>query len=65
MAFGIVRLFNIEGVGYIEQENDEDVFCHFSAMTGEESKSLAEGDRVHFDVVKGPQGLQAANLERI
>lgn len=65
MATGTVKWFNdSKGFGFIEQENGEDVFCHFSAITGEGFKSLAEGDKVTFDVVQGPKGLQAANVKR-
>ncbi|MEA5113544.1 MAG: cold-shock protein [Geobacteraceae bacterium] len=66
MVTGTVKWFNdSKGFGFLEQENGEDVFCHFSAITGEGFKTLAEGDRVSFDIVKGPKGLQAANVTRI
>lgn len=66
MANGTVKWFNdSKGFGFIEQENGEDVFCHFSAITGDGFKSLAEGDSVTFDVAKGPKGLQAANVKKI
>jgi CspA family cold shock protein len=66
MVKGTVKWFNdSKGFGFLEQENGEDVFCHFSAITGEGFKSLAEGDRVEFEVTKGPKGLQAANVRRI
>ncbi|AJE02279.1 MULTISPECIES: cold-shock protein [Geobacter] len=65
MVNGTVKWFNdSKGFGFIEQENGEDVFVHFSAITGDGFKSLAEGDRVTFDVVKGQKGLQAANVSR-
>jgi CspA family cold shock protein len=65
MVNGTVKWFNdSKGFGFLEQENGEDVFCHFSAITGDGFKSLAEGDRVTFEVTKGPKGLQAANVTR-
>jgi CspA family cold shock protein len=66
MANGTVKWFNdSKGFGFLEQENGDDVFVHFSAIGGDGFKSLAEGDRVTFDLVKGPKGLQAANVTRV
>jgi CspA family cold shock protein len=66
MVNGTVKWFNdSKGFGFLEQENGDDVFCHFSAITGDGFKSLAEGDKVKFEVTKGPKGLQAANVTRI
>lgn len=66
MANGTVKWFNdSKGFGFLEQENGDDVFVHFSAIAGDGFKSLAEGDRVTFDVTKGPKGLQAANVKRV
>ncbi|ABA90041.2 cold shock DNA/RNA-binding protein [Syntrophotalea carbinolica DSM 2380] len=65
MAEGTVKWFNdAKGFGFIEQDNGPDVFVHFSAIQGEGFKSLVEGDRVSFDVVDGPKGPQAANVQK-
>jgi CspA family cold shock protein len=66
MANGVVKWFNnSKGFGFITQENGEDVFVHFSAISGDGFKSLNEGDKVTFEVVKGPKGLQAANVAKV
>ncbi len=64
MQEGIVKWFNAEkGFGFISRENGDDVFVHFSAIQGDGYKSLEEGQRVTFEVVQGPKGPQAANVE--
>ncbi|HZT91662.1 MAG TPA: cold-shock protein [Gaiellaceae bacterium] len=67
MAEGTVKWFsNEKGYGFIERGNGEpDVFVHFTAINGEGYKSLAEGQRVSFDVVQGEKGLQAANVSAL
>ena len=63
MAQGTVKWFsNEKGYGFIEREGEDDVFVHFSAISGEGYKSLTEGQRVEFEVVEGTKGLQAANV---
>ena len=65
MATGSVKWFNdAKGYGFITQEGGEDVFVHYSAIQAGGFKSLAEGDKVEFEVTKGPKGLQAANVRR-
>jgi cold shock protein len=60
---GTVKWFNAaKGYGFIQRENGEDVFVHFSAIQTEGYRSLDEGARVEFEVTKGPKGLQATNV---
>ncbi len=66
MAEGTVKWFNeAKGFGFIEQDSGPDVFVHFSAIQSEGFKTLNEGDRVSFDVVKGPKGPQAENVRKL
>ena len=63
---GTVKWFNIEkGYGFISRALGEDVFVHHSAIQAEGFKSLNEGDRLEFDVVRGPKGLQAQNVVKL
>ncbi|MBO7745831.1 cold-shock protein [Paenibacillus sp. MWE-103] len=66
METGTVKWFNAEkGFGFIQRETGDDVFVHFSAIQGEGYKSLDEGQRVEFNVVKGQRGPQAENVVKL
>lgn len=63
---GRVKWFNAEkGFGFIERENGDDVFVHFSAIQQDGYKSLEEGQQVKFDIVDGARGPQAANVVKL
>jgi CspA family cold shock protein len=65
-ATGKVKWFNeSKGFGFIEQDNGKDVFVHFSAIAGSGFKTLAEGQRVSFEVTQGQKGPQASNVQAI
>jgi len=66
MENGTVKWFNRnKGFGFIEREQGEDVFVHFSAIQDDGGyKELNEGDSVEFEVTQGPKGLQATNVTR-
>lgn len=66
VAEGVVKWFsNEKGYGFISQSDGEDVFVHFSAISGEGYKSLEEGQQVEFDVTEGPKGKQASNVRAL
>ncbi len=66
MAQGTGKWFNdAKGYGFIQVEGGEDVFVHYSAIQAQGFKSLAEGDKVEFEVTKGPKGLQASNVRKV
>ena len=65
MAQGTVKWFNdAKGYGCIQVEGGEEVFVHYSAIQANGFKSLGEGDKVEFEVTKGPKGLQASNVRK-
>lgn len=60
---GTVKWFNgSKGYGFIEREDGEDVFVHYSSINGDGYRNLDEGQQVEFSVEQGPKGLQAANV---
>jgi CspA family cold shock protein len=63
---GTVKWFNAgKGFGFIQRQSGEDVFVHFSAIQGDGYRSLNEGQAVEFEVVRGPKGLQASNVQAL
>jgi len=67
MMTGTVKWFSDQkGYGFIQPENgDSDVFVHFSALQGSGFKTLAEGQKVQFEVTQGPKGAQATNVVKL
>ena len=64
MTQGTVKWFsNEKGYGFIEREEGDDVFVHFSQITADGYKSLEQGQRVTFEITEGPKGLQAAEVQ--
>jgi len=65
MPEGVVKWFNEKkGYGFIKKDDGQDIFVHYSAISGSGFKSLQEGESVEFEVVQGPKGLQAANVTK-
>ena len=66
MAKGKVKWFNeTKGYGFIEQDNGDDVFVHFSSLQGSGFKTLAEGEEVEFEIVQGDKGPKAVNVTKV
>ena len=66
MLQGTVKWFNeSKGFGFIEQEEGKDIFVHYSAIQGNGFKTLNEGDKIEFEVVDGPKGPAAANVNKV
>ena len=66
MAQGTVKWFNeSKGYGFITADEGKDVFVHYSAILGDGFKTLAEGQKVSFEIVNGEKGPQAANVSRL
>ncbi|MGD9091757.1 MAG: cold-shock protein [Anaerolineales bacterium] len=62
-VIGTVKWFNgSKGYGFIEQEDGEDIFVHYSAIVADGYRNLEEGQRVEFSIEESPKGLQAANV---
>ena len=63
---GTVKFFNsTKGFGFITRQNGEDVFVHHTAIQSQGFRSLQEGQQVQFNVVKGPKGWQAENVQAL
>jgi cold shock protein len=66
MPLGTVKWFNnAKGYGFIQaEEGGEDVFVHHTAIVAEGYRTLNQGEKVNFEMVQGPKGLQARNVAR-
>ena len=63
MMTGRVKWFNNDkGYGFLEVEGKDDIFVHYSAIKQDGYKTLSEGQRVEFDLIETPKGLQAVNV---
>lgn len=65
MENGTVKWFNrSKGYGFIQRDNGEDIFVHYTAIQGEGFRTLEEGEKVVFETTEGPRGLQATNVSK-
>jgi len=65
-TLGVVKWFNdAKGYGFIDTENDKDIFLHYSALLVDGFKTIAEGDKVSFELIQGVKGAQAFNVEKV
>lgn len=63
---GTIKWFNEKkGFGFIQQDNGPDIFVHYSSIVDDGFKTLAEGQRVKFDIEEGEKGLKAVNVVKI
>jgi CspA family cold shock protein len=63
---GRVKWFNdSKGFGFIEQEGGRDIFVHYTAIEGDGFKSLAEGQKVEFEIIEGTKGPQATKVVKL
>ena len=66
MAKGTVKWFNdAKGFGFITEEGGEDIFVHFSEIKADGFRTLAEGQRVEFEITMGPKGKKASDVRKI
>jgi CspA family cold shock protein len=66
MALGTVKWFNdAKGFGFIKQDNQPDVFVHYSQIAGDGFRTLEEGQPVRFDLKEGPKGMFAENVSKV
>jgi CspA family cold shock protein len=66
MASGTVKWFNDQkGFGFITQTGGGDVFVHYTAIASDGFRSLAEGDKVEFDITEGKKGPAATNVRKV